>query len=279
MRASVVLTGRGDARRLQAMRVTANLVDVWGLRMQLGRGLTSGADRPGAPSEVVLSHHYWTRELNGDPAIVGQTLMLDGQPATVMGVLAPDIEIGNMSEIDVWVPLALSADGPREERTLRVNGRLKPGVTLAQANADVLRVAQILAREHPQTNQGWSARVAPTREAMTGNDTFPIMVLLSLVVGFVLLLACANLANLVLSRATGRRRELAVRSALGASRGRVVRQMLTENLIYGICGGALGLAVAQGGLVADAGVRIRAVLPDADDRSQRAGVHERRSRL
>jgi putative ABC transport system permease protein len=249
VRASIVLTGRGDARRLRGTRVTANLVDVWGLRMHLGRPFTPSADLPGAPAEAVISHHYWDRELNRDPAVVGQTLTLDGRPATVMGVLAPDIEIGNLSEIDVWVPLSLSPDGAREERTLRVNGRLKPATTLAQANADALRVAQILAREHPRTNEGWSARVAPTREAMTGNDTWPIMALLSVVVGFVLLLACANLANLVLSRATGRRRELAVRSALGASRGRVVRQMLTENLIYGVCGGALGLAVAEGGLV------------------------------
>ena len=247
-RASVVLTGRGDARRLQATRVTANLIDLWGVKLQMGRSFTSGADTPGAAGEVVVSYHYWDHDLNRDPAIVGQTLMLDGRPATVTGVLAPDIEIGNLSEIDVWVPLALNPDAPREERTLRVNGRLKQGMTLAQANADVLRVAQILAREHPLTNNGWSARVAPTREAMTGSDTGPIMILLSLVVGFVLLLACANLANLVLSRATGRRRELAVRSALGASRLRVIRQMLTENLIYGIVGGALGLAVAKAGL-------------------------------
>ena len=248
-RASVILTGRGDARRLQATRVTANLHDTWGLRMQLGRTFSVGADRPGAPPEVVLSHHYWSRELNADPAIVGQSLTLDGRPAVVMGVAAPDIEIGNLSEIDVWVPQPLAADAARDDRVLRVTGRLKPGATLAQANADVLRVAQMIARDHPKTHQGWSARVAPTREAMTGSDTKPIMILLSLVVGFVLLLACANLANLVLSRATGRRRELAVRSALGASRRRVVVQMLTENLIYGVLGGVLGLAVAQGGLM------------------------------
>ena len=248
-RGSVVLTGRGDARRLQASRVSANLLDLWGVKLQMGRAFSNGADTPGAASEVVVSYHYWDRDLNRDAGIVGQTLMLDGRPVTVMGVLAPQIEIGNLSEIDVWVPLALAPDAPREERTLRVNGRLKPGVTLAQANADVLRVAQILAREHPQTNNGWSARVLPTHEAMTGSDTGPIMLLLSLVVGFVLLLACANLANLVLSRATGRRRELAVRSALGASRLRVIRQMLTENLIYGLLGGALGLAVAKVGFV------------------------------
>ena len=246
-RGSVVLTGRGDARRLQATRVSANLLDLWDVKLQMGRRFTNGADTPGAPGEVVVSYHYWDRDLNRDPGIVGQSLMLDGRPATVIGVLAPDIEIGNLSEIDVWVPLALSPDAPREERTLRVNGRLKAGMTLAHANADVLRVAQILSREHPQTNNGWSARVLPTHQAMTGNDTGVIMVLLSLVVGFVLLLACANLANLVLSRATGRRRELAVRPALGASRVRVIRQMLTENLIYGILGGALGLAVAKAG--------------------------------
>jgi putative ABC transport system permease protein len=247
-RGSVVLTGKGDARRLQASRVSANLLDLWGVKLHMGRSFSAGADTPGAAGEVLVSYHYWDRDLNRDPAIIGQTLMLDGRPATVTGVVAPDIEIGNLSEIDVWVPLPLAADTPREERTIRVNGRLKPGVTLAQANADVLRVAQILAREHPRTNNGWSARVLPTREAMTSSDSGAIMLLLSLVVGFVLLLACANLANLVLSRATGRRRELAVRSALGASRFRVIRQMLTENLIYGILGGALGLAVATAGL-------------------------------
>jgi putative ABC transport system permease protein len=248
MRANVTLTGRGDARRLTASRVTANLIDVWGVRLHSGRTFSAAADAPGAAGEVLLSHRYWQRELNADPSILGQTLTLDNRPATVVGIVAPEIEIGNLTEIDVWVPLTLGADAPREERILRVMGRLRPGTTTAQAGADAARYARVLAREHPKVNEGWSARVAPTREAMTGSDTWPIMTLLSLVVGFVLLLACANLANLVLSRASSRRRELALRSALGANRARVVRQMLTENLIYGACGGALGLVVAYGGM-------------------------------
>src|SRR5262245_50840958 len=247
-RGNVTLTGRGDARRLTASRVSANLIDVWGLKMHAGRTFSAGADAPGAAREVVLSHRYWQRELNGDPSIVGQSLTIDNHPAAIVGVLAPDIEIGNLSAIDGWVPLTLNADGPRHERTLPVSGRLKPAATLAGASAEASRFSQVLAREHPSNNEGWYARVAPTREAITGADTWPIMTLLSLVVGFVLLLACANLANLVLSRASGRRRELALRSALGASRRRVVRQMLTENVLYGALGGALGLAVAYGGL-------------------------------
>ena len=249
VRDTVTMTGHGDAERLDASRVTANIVSVWGIKMQLGRGFHQGADRPGADREVMLGHHFWKSRLNSDPNILGQTLMLDGRPATVVGVVAPDIEIGNLASVDVWLPLELSSEGPRVERRLRVSGLLAPGVSLAQASADVRQIALRLASEHPDTNAGWSARVAPTREAMVGTDTWTVIALLSTVVGFVLLIACANLANMVLSRGIRRRREIALRTALGASRARVIRQMLTENLLYGIGGGIAGLALAQAGII------------------------------
>jgi putative ABC transport system permease protein len=245
---SLTMSGRGEALALSATAVTTNLFETWGLAMRAGRPLAEGTDRPGGADEVVLSHQFWQRQFGGDASIVGQALVLNGRPFTVTGVLAPDIEIGNLSTIDVWVPLTLDPALPRDIRNVRVTARLKPGVSFPAAAAEVHAVAQRLAREHPDTNTAWNARLAPTREAMTGSDTWIILALLMLVVGFVLLIACANIANLVLARATGRRKELAVRAALGASRLRMVRQLLTETLILGVLGGAAGLALAYGGL-------------------------------
>ena len=248
-RGSAVLTGIAEAEQLVVSRVTANLMDHWGLRFETGRTFSNNADQPGAPGEVILSNGSWRTHLARDPNVVGRTMTIDGRPAQVVGILAPAIEIGNMSEIDVWLPLELSSTASRRERPLRSNGRLKPGVTIAQADDEVHRLAARLATEYPDTNTGWTARVTTTREATTGGDAWLVLTLLAIVVGLVLLIACANLGNLVLSAAIGRRRELAVRSALGASRVRLISQLLTENVVYGIVGGACGLVIAYLGLL------------------------------
>ena len=245
---SLTMSGRGDAVALNATAVTSNLFETWGLEMRAGRALGEGTDRPGGADEVVLSHQFWQRQFGGDASIIGQALLLNGRPFTVTGVLMPDIEIGNLSTVDVWVPLTLDPALPRDVRNVRVTGRLKPGVAFAAAEAEVRAVAERLQKDYPATNTDWKARLSPTRDAMTGSDTWIILALLMLVVGFVLLIACANIANLVLARATGRRRELAVRAALGASRLRMVRQLLTETVVLGVLGGLAGLGLAYGGL-------------------------------
>ena len=242
------MTGRGDALSLRAMRCTANLHETWGVKLLHGRTFAEGEDLPGAVPAVVLSHQFWARQFNSDPAIVGQALTLNGTPHTVIGVLRPDIEIGNLSVIDIWMPLRMDPSLPRDRRMLRVQARLKPGASFEHAAVEVRDVSKRLQNDHPSTNSGWEARLVPSKEAMTGPNTWVILGLLVTVVGFVLMIACANIANLVLARATSRRRELAVRAAIGATRWRLVRQLLSESMMLGIAGGVLGLGVAHAGL-------------------------------
>ncbi len=246
---SVTLTGRGEPQRLQAQRVTANLFETWQLRTVAGRVLRPEEDVPGGPCSIVLSHKLWVSHFQREPAAVTQSVSVDGRACTIVGVLDPSIEFGNLALTDVWMPIAADpAAGRRDDRRYSVVGRLKPGVTLEQADGEIRTITERLAREFPATNAGWSARVAPTREAIAGSDTWVILALLSLVVGFVLLIACANVTNLALARVSGRRRELAVRTALGASRWRTLRLLLVEGLVLGAAGGALGVLLGDAGL-------------------------------
>lgn len=248
-RQPVTLRERGDAERVMAQVVIGDLQGLWGLRALRGRTLTAGDEVRGAAPVVVLSHQFWATRFGGADGAVGRDLLINGQPYTVVGVLAPEIEIGNLSEIDVWLPYTGDPSlASRTERGWRPVGRLDGDATLADAHAQVAAIAERLEREHPETNRDWIVRVGSTRTAMLGTNSWVVLSLLTLVVSLLLLLACANVMNLLFARLIGRRQELAVRTALGATRGRVVRQVVAESLTLGCAGGLLGLAVAWGGL-------------------------------
>ena len=242
------MTGHGDARRLQTGRATATLPAVWGLRPVLGRLFQPGEDAPGRPMVGVLSHRFWREAFDADPAAIGRTFALDGVPFTIVGVMQPSIELGNLALIDLWVPLPLDSSAPRDRRTLIVSGKLADGATIDSADAELQTIFANQTRAFPKETTGWRANVRPARDAISSSDTWIVLGLLAVVVAFVLLIACANLANLVMARLVAGRRESAVRLALGASRWQLVRPLLAESALLGLAGGALGLGLAYGGL-------------------------------
>jgi putative ABC transport system permease protein len=243
------LTGHGrDAESVALARITPNLENLWDLHPAAGRLLEPGENAPGRPLVGVLAYHYWREAFHGDPGVIGRSFFLNGSPIAIVGVMEPGIEFGTLATYDLWVPLPLDPAAPRDDRTLQVVGLLAPGATVASADAELRALSRTQAREYPATNRDWEAHVVSTTEAIAGPDTWAILALLGVVVVFVLLIGCANLANLARARLMGRQRELAVRQALGASRLQLIRPVLSESLLLALAGGVVGLGLAQAGL-------------------------------
>ena len=241
---TLTLTGIDTPIRVSAVRASANLPSVWGFTPTVGRTFRSGEDQPGTERVVLLTTSFWERQFSGDRDVVGRVLMLNGEPHTVIGVTSRDATVGIFRQTDLILPLILDpARSRRDDRTAFVVGLPRPGITRAQSAAELANLTRRLQAEYPDTNTDVGAIVRPLIE-LTGQSTSFVIALLVLVAAFLLLIACANVANVLLAHWTGRRREFAIRAALGASRVQQVSQLLIESFALSCVAGATGLLLA-----------------------------------
>jgi putative ABC transport system permease protein len=242
---SVSLTGVEEPVMIPGVRASAHYFDILGLRAALGRTFVDGEDQPGKDHVAVLSDALWHTQFGGDPNIIGRTILLDGEPHTVIGVLPKGTPL-ERGYARIWRPLAFSpANMTRNFHWFGAVARLKQGVTLEQARAQMDTIGAHISNDYPDSNKGWGVNVDRLADTLVGKELRQSLYVLLAAVGMVLLIACANLANLSLMRVVAREREIAIRVALGAGRWTLVRQFLTESLLISLVGGALGLALGQ----------------------------------
>ncbi|HEX8764426.1 MAG TPA: ABC transporter permease, partial [Candidatus Acidoferrum sp.] len=246
------LTGQGEAEPLRARFITSDFFAVLGVNPLMGRGFAPHEDDIGAAPLAMISEALWRRKFGASPDALGKNLRLDGMGYTIVGVIPAsfDLSFGSFRDIDVYVPVGQWSNPILPKRGAGLGfhgiGRLKPGVSMEQARADMSRVSSSLAAAYPDTNTGIGASLRPLKQTMVGEVSKLLLVLLG-AVGFVLLIACVNVANLMLARATARTREFAIRTAMGAGQARLVRQLLTESMLLALAGGACGLLLAGWG--------------------------------
>jgi putative ABC transport system permease protein len=241
-------SGGGFPEQFQSSQVSADYFRLFGAPVVLGRTFTDEEDLPGGQPVVVLSDGFWKRRFGGDPAVIGKTISLSGNPTTVIGVVGPDFDVGEFGAApDLWVPFQLDPQTKDQGHYFQVAGRLKPGVSLEQARVRLKISGDEFRRKFPLTNKDLWFSVDPVRDAVVSNVRTSLLVLLG-AVALVLLIACANVANLLLARAVGRRREIAIRAAVGAGRGRIIRQLLTESVLLSLAGAMVGSAAGMIGI-------------------------------
>jgi len=239
------LTGEGDPEKLPVGAVSSPFFEVFGLRPLLGRTFEAGEDLVGRHRVVILGHAIWQQRFGGQPSVVGRSIMLNGIPHQVLGVMPAEVVVPN-SEAEMFIPLVLFTPSEPPSRTshnFNVYARLKPGISLAQARSEMDRIGKDLEQQYPQLSRGHGSHVTSLPEEITGPVERTLMVLMA-AVAFILLIACINVTNLLLAKAAGRRREMAVRSAIGAARPRLIRQVLVECSVMALAGGAAGLMLA-----------------------------------